>query len=414
VPLPDSELPVPLPQMDDFTPAASEDPQAPPQPPLSRAKDWASASCPQCGGSARRELNTMPQWAGSCWYYLRYLDPTNQERLVGADAERYWMTPHGVDLYVGGAEHAVLHLLYARFWHKVLFDLGHLTTSEPFFKLFNQGMIRSFAYRDGRGMYIGYDDIEFGPDGPTHKTTGERLTESIEKMSKSLKNVVSPDEVVAEYGADTVRLYEMYMGPLETSKPWNPRDVPGVHRFLHRAWRLIVDPTTGGPAEAVQDVEPDEALERLLHKTIKSVTEDLEAMAFNTAIAHLIVLVNELTKRTVRPRSVLRAFVLMLSPFAPHIAEELWQRLGGAQWQGSLTYEPWPTFDEARTREAEVEVPVQVNGKLRSRVMLPADADEQAARQVALDDEKIGQAVGDKRIVKTIYVPKRMINIIIR
>jgi leucyl-tRNA synthetase len=422
VALPESALPVELPAMKDFTPTASEDPNALPEPPLARARDWAQTTCPCCKSRAQREVNTMPQWAGSCWYYLRFLDPHNDAAFVDPQVERYWMAGGktrdvqfaGVDLYVGGAEHAVLHLLYARFWHKVLHDLGYVSTPEPFGRLFNQGMIRSFAYRDSRGIPVGYDDVEFREDGPYHRQTGELLSESVEKMAKSLKNVVSPDQVVEQYGADTLRLYEMYMGPLETSKPWNPRDVPGVHRFLHRAWRLIVDPETGELADAVQDAEPDEQTQRLLHRTVQEVTEDLEEMAFNTAIAHMIVFVNEMTKATVRPRSVLRTFMLLLSPFAPHIAEELWQRLLGREWTGSLAYEPWPTFDETLVQEEQIEVPVQVNGKLRSRVRLSADADEQAARSAALADTKIQQTVADRQMIKFIYVPGRMINIVIR
>ncbi len=259
VPLPEDELPLLLPHMEDFKPKASNDPDSPPQPPLARITEWVHTKCPQCGGPASREVNAMPQWAGSCWYYLRYLDPKNDDAFVGDEAQKYWMAPSGlaswkktpeqkmggVDLYIGGAEHAVLHLLYARFWHKVLFDLGYISTPEPFAKMFNQGMIRGFAYKDSRGIYVGYDKIDFREDGAYHKKTGEKLVESIEKMSKSLKNVINPDDVVNQYGADTLRLYEMYMGPLESSKPWNTRDVMGVHRFLHRTWRLIVDQDSG-------------------------------------------------------------------------------------------------------------------------------------------------------------------------
>jgi leucyl-tRNA synthetase len=244
--LPEDQLPLVLPEMEDFSPAISDDPQAPPAPPLGKATGWVRTACPACGAPATRELNAMPQWAGSCWYYLRFCDPNNTDRFCGADVEKYWMAPTernpagGIDLYVGGAEHAVLHLLYARFWHKVLFDLDHVSTPEPFGRLFNQGMIRSFAYRDGRGVYVGYDDVDLSGDKPVHRTSGDLLSETVEKMSKSLKNVVNPDEVIGDYGADTFRLYEMFMGPLEASKPWNTRDVPGVFRFLQRVWRMIV------------------------------------------------------------------------------------------------------------------------------------------------------------------------------
>ena len=270
VALPEDQLPLLLPPLEDFKPKASNDPDAPPQPPLARITEWVKTTCPKCGAPAEREVNAMPQWAGSCWYYLRYLDPKNDKAFVDPKVEKYWMGASGlaawkksddqkaggVDLYIGGAEHAVLHLLYSRFWHKVLFDLGYISTIEPFAKLFNQGMIRSFAYRDSRGVAIGYDKIDFREDGAYHKETSEKLVESIEKMSKNLKNVVNPDDVVSQYGADTLRLYEMYMGPLEASKPWSTRDVMGVHRFLHRTWRLIVEPESGSPSPAVRDVEP--------------------------------------------------------------------------------------------------------------------------------------------------------------
>jgi len=412
VAVPEDQLPVALPQMQDFKPRVlpEDDTTSKPEPPLARATHWVQTTCPQCGSPARRETNTMPQWAGSCWYYLRFIDPKNEKCFCDADKQRYWMP---IDLYVGGAEHAVLHLLYARFWHKVLFDLGHVTTPEPFAKLFNQGMIRSFAYRDSRGVYIGYDEIDFREDGAYHKQTSEKLTESVEKMSKSLKNVINPDDVIADYGADTFRLYEMYMGPLEASKPWNTRDVPGVHRFLHRAWRLIVDPQTNKLSEAVQDVEPDEEALRLLHRTIKAVTEDLETMRFNTAIAEMIVFVNEMTKRQVRPRKVLEPFVLLLAPFAPHIAEELWQRLKGDAWTGTLAYESWPQYDEALAAEKQVELAVQINGKVRAKLVVPADADAETVKQAALANERIKELLGDKQIRRIIAVPGRLVNIVV-
>ncbi len=425
--LPEEELPLLLPHMEDFKPKSSNDPDAPPQPPLAQIKEWVKTSCPQCGAAAEREVNAMPQWAGSCWYYLRYLDPKNDAMFVDREVERYWMGSSGlrawkktdeqkaggVDLYIGGAEHAVLHLLYARFWHKVLFDLGYISTIEPFAKLFNQGMIRGFAYKDSRGIYVGYDKIDFREDGAYHKETGEKLTESIEKMSKSLKNVVNPDDVVNQYGADTLRLYEMYMGPLEASKPWNIRDVMGVHRFLHRAWRLIVEPEGGGLRRAVQEVEPDADALRVLHQTIKQVSDDIENLRFNTAIAAMIVFVNEMTKREVRPVGVLRPFVQLLAPFAPHIAEELWQRLGGTGWNGTLSYEPWPVYQAALARSEQVEVAVQINGKVRTRVIVPADMDAKGLEAAALADEKVKEFIGEKTVRKVIAVPGRLVNIVI-
>lgn len=429
VALDESELPVTLPPMTDFRPtveaagARSPGQDTVPEPPLGRAKDWVTVQ--RQGTTYLRELNTMPQWAGSCWYYLRFLDPKNRSRFCGRDAERYWMLsnrkdgkPHvgGIDLYVGGAEHAVLHLLYARFWHKVLFDLGHVSSLEPFGKLFNQGMIRAFAYVDGRGAYIGYDDIDFREDGAYHKATGEKLTGAVEKMSKSMKNVINPEEVVHEYGGDSLRLYEMFMGPLEASKPWNPRDVPGVFRFLQRAWRLVVNEATGELSSMVasRDSEPEAALERVLHKTIRKVGDDIDRMAFNTAISAMMEFVNEAYRlKSIHPSQAER-FALILSPFAPHIAEELWQRLRGKLWTGSLAYESWPTWDPAMVEDSQVEVPVQVNGKMAGKVIVSKSADEAAVRSAALADDKVKGRIGEGNIVKTIYVPGRMLNLIVK
>jgi len=354
----------------------------------------------------------MPQWAGSCWYYLRYLDPGNDEAFVDPDIEAYWMAPTasnatgGVDLYVGGAEHAVLHLLYARFWHKVLYDLGCVSSPEPFAKLFNQGMIRSFAYRDRRGVYVGYDDVDTGGDTPRHRKSGEELVESVEKMSKSLKNVVNPDDVIAEYGADAFRLYEMFMGPLEASKPWNTRDVPGQVRFLQRVWRMIAgDEDT---ASLLAD-QADPAVEHALHKVVKKVGEDVDAMKFNTAIAAMMEFVNAVFRAgTITPDQAGR-FVLILAPFAPHIAEELWQRLGHDR---SLAYEPWPGYDEAMLARDTVELAVQVNGKTRGRITVGADASEDEIISAALADEKVSAHVEGKTVVKKIVVPGRLVNLV--
>jgi leucyl-tRNA synthetase len=417
VPLPEDQLPLTLPEMDDFSPASSDDPNAPPAPPLGKATDWVNTLCPHCNSPATRELNTMPQWAGSCWYYLRYLDPENDRAFCDPAIERYWMLggkdapdDGGVDLYVGGAEHAVLHLLYSRFWHKVLFDLGHVSTPEPFHKLFNQGMIRSFAYRDGRGVYIGYDDIDFRDDGPHHKATGEKLSESVEKMSKSLKNIVNPDEVIGEYGADTFRLYEMFMGPLEASKPWNTQDVPGLFRFLQRVWRMVA-----GDAEndqpALLSKAADDGVEKALHKLTKKVAEDIEAMKFNTAIAAMMEFVNTAFRAKAITTGQAERFVKILSPFAPHIAEELWQQLGH---DATIAYEPWPEVDQSQLVEETVEIPVQVNGKVRGRISIAPDAGQDDVIAQALADAKVAEQVADKQIVKQIYVPGRMVNLVVK
>jgi len=435
VALDESELPLTLPDIDDYRPtvsASGDENSAMPEPPLSRAKEWVTVQ--RDGKTWRRELNTMPQWAGSCWYYLRFLDPRNNQEFCSREAEKYWMvsprkdgTPHvgGIDLYLGGAEHAVLHLLYARFWHKVLYDLGHVSTVEPFGKLFNQGMIRAFAYRDSRDIPVGYDEIDFREDGAHHRETGEKLSGAVEKMSKSLKNVINPEEVVREYGGDSLRLYEMFMGPLEASKPWNPRDVPGVFRFLQRAWRMIVEEQSGklvpSIAESVSSDSPDfkpvpatDPLERALHKTIKKVTDDLERMAFNTAISAMMEFVNEAHRAKTIRRDQAERFVLILAPFAPHIAEELWQRLRGLHWKESLTYEPWPTFNMVMVVDTEVEIPVQINGKMAGRITIAPDADEATARNTAMADAKVQEKLAGLSIVKAIYVPGRMLNLVVK
>lgn len=425
VALDEAELPLTLPEMDDFRPTTREgNDDSMPEPPLGRAKEWATVS--RSGKLYKRELNTMPQWAGSCWYYLRFCEPWNEARFVGAEAERYWMLskrkdgkPHvgGIDLYLGGAEHAVLHLLYARFWHKVLYDLGYVSTVEPFGKLFNQGMIRAFAYRDARGIPVGYDDIDFREDGAYRKSDNQKLAGTVEKMSKSLKNVINPEEVVNEYGADSLRLYEMFMGPLEASKPWNPRDVPGVFRFLQRAWRLIVDENTGALAATViadKPVESFEAMERTLHKTIQKVTQDLDRMAFNTAISAMMEFVNEAYRAKGLHKSQAERFAMLLSVFAPHIGEELWQCLRGSEWRGSVSKEPWPAWNEKLVVEDEVEIPVQINGKVAAKIMIARDADESAVKTIALANDKVKDRIGAGQIAKSIFVPGRMLNLVVK
>ena len=422
VALDESELPLELPPVDDYRPAPSEEgSEALPQPPLGRAKSWVTVQ--RSGKTYHRELNTMPQWAGSCWYYLRFIDPRCGQRFCGEAAERFWMTTKGatgkpqtggIDLYLGGAEHAVLHLLYARFWHKLLYDLGDVSTPEPFHKLYNQGMIRAYAYRDSRGVYVGYDDIEFRDEVAYRKSDGEKLEGAVEKMSKSTKNVINPDEVVEEYGADTLRLYEMFMGPLDASKPWNPRDVPGVFRFLQRTWRLIAGDDPGPLAATVTTGPQNESVERALHKAIKKVTEDIERMAFNTAISAMMEFINEAYRAKGIHKTQAERFVLVLSPFAPHLAEELWQRLRGKDWKDSLAREPWPAFDPALVIDQEIEIPVQVNGRLVGRIKVPKDASQEDVRKAATADAKVADRLAGATISREVYVPGRLMNFVIK
>jgi leucyl-tRNA synthetase len=402
-PVPVEELPLTLPELEDFEPSGR------PEPPLEKAGDWLWVT--RDGKCYKRETNTMPQWAGSCWYFLRYLDPHNDKDFCDPAKERAWMP---VDLYVGGAEHAVLHLLYSRFWHKVLFDRGHVHTPEPFMRLVNQGMILGeMEYTVGAdSRRLSEDEVEKSGDRLVLKSAPSVVVEArAYKMSKSRGNVINPDKVVADYGADSLRLYEMFMGPLEATKPWSMRGVEGVHRFLNRVWRLLIDDRAEQAklAEAVRDLEPDPETLRRLHQTIQKVTDDLDGMRFNTAIAAMMELVNHLIKLESRPRSALEKLVLLLSPFAPHLAEELWAALGHAQ---SLAYEHWPTYDPGLLRAEEVEVPVQVNGKLRSKVVVPADVDEETLRTTALADERIRELIAGKQIRKVIVVPKKLVNIV--
>ncbi|MGC1215694.1 MAG: class I tRNA ligase family protein, partial [Micromonospora sp.] len=411
--LPESMLPVELPEVDDFSPKTfdPEDAQSNPETPLSRRRDWVEVELDLGDGSKRytRETNVMPQWAGSCWYELRYLDPTNSQRFVDPENEQYWMGPRGAgdcggtDLYVGGAEHAVLHLLYARFWHKVLYDLGHVSSFEPFRKLFNQGYIQAYAYTDARGAYVAADQVEEREGGFYLGDT--QVNREYGKMGKSLRNVVTPDEMCAAYGADTFRVYEMSMGPLEVSRPWDTRAVVGSYRFLQRVWRAVVDEQT--VESRVVDVPADEPTRRLLHKVIDGVRGDMEAMRFNTAIAKLIELTNGLTRLSATPREVAEPLVLMLAPFAPHVAEELWQRLGH---DASLAYADFPKADPALLVAETVTYPVQVNGKVRGRIEVPADADEESVRTAAL--EAVASSLGGKEPRKVIVVKGRMVSVV--
>nr|BFF01996.1 hypothetical protein GCM10020241_36710 [Streptoalloteichus tenebrarius] len=361
----------------------------------------------------------MPNWAGSCWYYLRYLDPHNDRAFCDPELERYWLgkkpelhgpaDPGGVDLYVGGVEHAVLHLLYARFWHKVLYDLGYVSSEEPFRRLVNQGYVQAYAYTDSRGAYVPADEVE-ERDGRFF-WQGQEVNREYGKMGKSLKNVVTPDEMCARYGADTFRLYEMSMGPLEASRPWSTRDVVGPHRFLQRLWRNLVDERTG--ELRVTDEQPDEDSLRVLHKAIAGVREDYENLRYNTAAAKLIELNNHVTKTygsgPGTPRALAEPMVLMLAPLCPHVSEELWERLGHTE---SLVHGPFPEADERYLVEDTVEYPIQVNGKVRSRVVVPASASQDEVRAAALADEKIVALLEGGQPRKVIVVPGRLVNVV--
>ena len=387
-----------------------------PEPPLGRATDWAEVTLDLGDGPKkyRRELNTMPQWAGSCWYELRYLDPTNDKAFVDPDIERYWMGPQhpgdtgGVDLYVGGVEHAVLHLLYARFWHKVLFDLGHLSSCEPFRRLYNQGYILAYAYLDDRGMYVEAANVEQSSDGWTMH--GLPVTRVSGKMGKSLKNSVTPDEMCEQYGADTLRLYEMFTGPLDQSRPWETQAVVGMYRLLQRIWRSLIDEETG--SARVSDQPADDATRRILHHTIASVRDGMETLRFNTSIARITELNNHLTAQdtTTVPREVAEPLVLLLAPLAPHMAEELWSRMGHDR---SLASEPFPTADPAWLVQETVEVAVQVNGKLRARIHVSPDIDAAALEAAARADEKVAGLLDGESVRRVIVVPGRLVNFVL-
>jgi len=398
--LTEADLPLTLPIVESYKPTGTG------EPPLSNAGDWLDVTLPD-GTRARRETNTMPQWAGSCWYYLRYIDPHNHEAGWDPDKEKYWMN---VDLYIGGAEHAVLHLLYARFWHKVLYDLGYVSTKEPFQKLINQGMILGLSYKDSRGALVA-NDLVANRDGKFfHKETSEELEEFSAKMSKSLRNVVNPDDVISRYGADSMRLYEMFMGPLEATKPWSMQGVEGVYRFLQRAWRMVIDTETGQLSPSIQDVPGDEETLRILHRTVKKVGDDIETFGFNTAISAMMIFVNHMIKLDVRPKDAIEKFVMLLAPFAPHIAEELWQKLGHNE---SLAYDNWPDYDEQLIKASQVELAVQVMGKIRDKIVVSADADENQIREKALASERVRASMGDKEPKKVIVIKSRLVNIVV-
>ncbi len=366
--LAETQLPVILPEVESYKPAGTGESV------LASAESWINTKDPETGRPARREVHTMPQWAGSCWYYLRYLDPHNDREFASKEKERYWMP---VDLYVGGAEHAVLHLLYARFWHKVLYDLGYVSTKEPFARLVNQGLI---------------------------------LGENGQKMSKSLGNVVNPDDVVKEFGADSLRLFEMFMGPLEDTKPWSTRGVEGVHRFLNRVWRMIVE-EDGSLQSSINDVPLTQEQDRLLHQTIKKVTSDIQSLSFNTAISQMMIFVNGFLNAEPKPRRAMETFVLLLSPFAPHIAEDLWEKLGH---QTSLAYESFPKYDDAKAAVDIIELVVQVNGKVRTKFPVPLDMDEEKLKKKVLEDDNIQRYLDGKRVVKIVVVKNKLVSLVVQ
>jgi leucyl-tRNA synthetase len=344
----------------------------------------------------------MPQWAGSCWYYLRYLDPLNTNRFVGEDKENYWMP---VDLYVGGAEHAVLHLLYARFWHKVLFDLGLVKTKEPFKRLVNQGMITSFSYQRPDKSLVPADEVEETSPGVYKENNTDTVLEKVvAKMSKSLKNVINPDEIIEEFGADSMRVYEMFMGPLQVSKPWSTSGMSGIYRFLDRIWRL-------GEERTISEEKPSKDLTKKLHKTIKKVTSDTDTLNFNTAISQMMVLVNELYKIESLPREVWEDLILMMAPYTPHLCEELWQRAGHTN---SLAKAPWPIFDEKLTIDDEIELVMQVNGKLRAKVTVARGISKDDMIAATLENDRIKPWLEGKTIIKKIAIPGKLVNIVVK
>ncbi len=395
VPVPEDHLPLRLPEVADFKPTGNG------ESPLANITDWVNTKCPSCSGPAKRETNTMPQWAGSCWYYLRFIDPKNASAAWGKELEKAWGP---VDCYVGGAEHAVLHLLYARFWHKVLFDLGFVSTKEPFQKLRHQGMILSYSNRDAKGNYHPYEDVEYDEQNRAKlAATGEVLATQVEKMSKSKKNVVNPDMVVKRYGADSFRLYEMFMGPFEQSKPWDMRSIEGVHRFMRRGYVLIND-LDKTPAEG-------EGLIALRHRTIKKVSEDIESFGFNTAISALMIYLNAIQDGKAPSKIDLDTFLVLLNPFAPHLTEELWEKLAN---KGLLCRQPWPTWDPKHLVDSTIEYPVQVNGKLRATFTIAADATDDAVKAEALAHEKVKAAIGVQQIVKVILIPKKLVNLVVK
>ena len=386
--VPEEELPLVLPKTSNIKPSGTG------ESPLANLTDWLTVTR-EDGVKGRRETNTMPQWAGSSWYYLRYIDPKNSQAIADPELIKEWLP---VDIYVGGAEHAVLHLLYARFWHKVLFDLGVVPTNEPFQKLFNQGMILGTSYRDSRGALVATDKVEKREGSYYNIETGEELEQAPAKMSKSLKNVVNPDDVVKRYGADTLRVYEMFMGPLDASIPWSEEGLEGARKFLDRVVRLLSNSTI--------TEENDGSLDKVYNETVKNVTERLDHMLFNTAISQLMIFVNAANKAKTLPLEYAKGFVQLLAPFAPHLAEELWVELGN---EAGISYVAWPSFDESKLVEDEIEIVVQINGKLKAKVMIEKDLPKDQLEKVALEAVEV-----EGNIVKVIAIPNKLVNIVVK
>ena len=377
--------------------------------PLAAIESWVNCKCPKCSKNAKRETNTMPQWGGSCWYYLRYLDPHNKKEFCSAEKEKYWMP---VDLYIGGAEHAVLHLLYARFWHKVLYDAGLVSTKEPFSRLVNQGMITSFAFQRTNKTIVPVDEAEQRDDGNYYeKSTGEKLEQIVAKMSKSLKNVVNPDDEIKAYGADSVRMYEMFMGPLTMSKPWATQGIVGIHRFLEKVWAASEKNMDDTDIFGKLDDEKLISARKTFVQTIKKVTNDTASLNFNTAISQMMIFMNEISKLDSIPRAMWSDFVKALSPYAPHLGEELWQKLGN---KTSIAYEPWPTVNEEFAFDDEKTIVVMVNGKLRGKFKAKAGTSDEILKENALNDDGVKKFTDGKEIVKCIVVKDKLVNFVVK
>lgn len=403
VPVPEDELPLMLPDVKSYQPTGTG------ESPLAAIESWVNCKCPKCSKNAKRETNTMPQWGGSCWYYLRYLDPHNKKEFCSAEKEKYWMP---VDLYIGGAEHAVLHLLYARFWHKVLYDAGLVSTKEPFSRLVNQGMITSFAFQRANKTIVPVDEAEQRDDGNFYeKSTGEKLEQIVAKMSKSLKNVVNPDDEIKAYGADSVRMYEMFMGPLTMSKPWATQGIVGIHRFLEKVWAASEKDMDDTDIFGKLDDKKLISARKTFVQTIKKVTQDTASLNFNTAISQMMIFMNEISKLDSIPRAMWSDFVKALSPYAPHLGEELWQKLGN---KTSIAYEPWPTVNDEFALDDEKTIVVMVNGKLRGKFKAKAGTSDEILKENALNDDGVKKFTDGKEIVKCIVVKDKLVNFVVK
>ncbi|MDY5919245.1 MAG: leucine--tRNA ligase [Treponema sp.] len=403
VPVPDDQLPLELPEVKSYQPTGTG------ESPLAAIDSWVNCTCPKCGKPAKRETNTMPQWGGSCWYYLRYLDAHNDKQFCSPEAEKYWMP---VDLYIGGAEHAVLHLLYARFWHKVLYDLGLVSTKEPFQRLVNQGMITSFAFQRKNKTLVPTDEVEQKEDGKYYeKATGEELEQIVAKMSKSLKNVVNPDDEIKAYGADSVRMYEMFMGPLTMGKPWSTQGIVGIHRFLEKVWAVSEKPMNDIDISGKLEDKALISARKTFAQTIKKVTDDTATLNFNTAISQMMIFINEISKLPEIPKAMWSDFVKVLSPYAPHLGEELWQKLGNSN---TIAYEKWPVFSEDFAKDDSKTIVVMVNGKKRDTFEAPVDTDQETLKKMAFDREAVKKFTDGHEIIKTIVVPNKIVTIVVK